>query len=92
MDDKRIQVIRDGIQEAEAIGALSFTQSANMTYLLETIERLERVAAAGRMARGMLEAIAEDKESPDFSDENKWLGLKSFAREAADAYDKAVAK
>lgn len=52
--------------------------------------RLEREAAAGKMARGMLEAIAEDRESPDFSDESKWLGLKAFAREAANAYDKAL--
>lgn len=46
MDTTRIDRIRNGIQKAEEIGALSFEQSGYMSYLLKVIDRYQDLEGA----------------------------------------------
>lgn len=85
--NERINQIRDGIQSAEEIGALSVEQSANMTYLVDEISRMDdlmrdyqREAAAGR---ALADAVrAWDREVGSYSD--MLNGLAAFDKAVSD--------
>ena len=61
-----------------------------MQELAETRRQLTALQQAAADLLDTLRAIANDQDSNDFSDGDKWRGLKAAAQDAVDAYEQAA--